>query len=392
MKYVRPLVAAAVVTVLVSAVAGGLLRVGVGQALLASDAGAAVFGRAAVFHAALMLSGFFGTVIAVERAVAARVRWAFAAPALSGAGALALLGGATGLAAALSLAGAAVFVAVHALLLKRQAMTHTRLLALAAGAWLAGNALFAAGRGADAPVWWFVFLVLTVGAERLEMTRFAPRKPAAEPALLGIVTALLAGALLSAWQPAAGGVVYGLALIALGAWFALYDVARRTVRAPGLPRYMALCLLSGYAWLVVGGLAWMGTALGCPGRDMALHALGLGFVFSMVMGHAPVILPAVAKVKLRFGARFYAPIVALHASLLLRLFGGVEDAGLRALGAALNAASVALFAVIVVSAIGAARRAARQAPPPKPVDAADAEARLAAALAAARARRGDTPH
>jgi hypothetical protein len=29
-------------------------------------------------------------------------------------------------------------------------------------------------------------------------------------------------------------------------------------------------------------------------RDAALHGLGLGFLFSMMLGHAPVILPAVA--------------------------------------------------------------------------------------------------
>ncbi|MBZ8142059.1 hypothetical protein CLD22_19395 [Rubrivivax gelatinosus] len=385
MNPTRPLVALLVVTVLATATAGGLLRAGVGAGLLDVDAG--LFGRAALFHAALMLSGFFGTVIAIERAVAVRQRWAFAAPALSGAGALTLLVGASGAAAWLSLAGAAVFVAVHAVVLKRQAMTHTRLLAVAALCWLFGNLLFAIGRGADAPAWWFAFLVLTVGAERLEMTRFAPQKPAAEPVLLGIVAALLTGAALSPWQAAAGGVVFGLALLALGIWFALFDVARRTVRAKGLPRYMALCLLAGYAWLAVGGLAWMGTALGCPGRDMALHALGLGFVFSMVMGHAPVILPAVAKVKLRFGARFYLPVAALHASLLLRLFGGAEAPALKALGAALNAVSVALFALVVVLSIASARRAARQAPALAPMGREQAEAALAARLAAARARR-----
>lgn len=37
---------------------------------------------------------------------------------------------------------------------------------------------------------------------------------------------------------------------------------------------------------------------------MALHALGLGFVFSMVMRHAPVILPAVARLRLSFGVAF----------------------------------------------------------------------------------------
>jgi hypothetical protein len=87
----------------------------------------------------------------------------------------------------------------------------------------------------------------------------------------------------------------------------------------------------------------MGLALGCPGRDLALHALGLGFIFSMVMGHAPVIFPAVARLKLHFGGWFYLPLAALHGSLALRLFVGIGDPAVRALGAQLNAASVLLF-------------------------------------------------
>ncbi|MDR7387447.1 MAG: hypothetical protein QN170_08435, partial [Armatimonadota bacterium] len=44
-------------------------------------------------HAALMISGFLGTLIALERAAALRRTWTFLAPALSGAGAVALLAG-----------------------------------------------------------------------------------------------------------------------------------------------------------------------------------------------------------------------------------------------------------------------------------------------------------
>jgi len=113
---------------------------------------------------------------------------------------------------------------------------------------------------------------------------------------------------------------------------------------------MAVCLLGGYAWLAVAGAAWAGTALGWPVRDVALHALGLGFIVSMMMGHAPVILPAIARVKLQFGAFFYLPLAALHLSLALRLGWGAVDAAQRAAGASLNAAAIALFAVTVAGA------------------------------------------
>jgi uncharacterized protein involved in response to NO len=214
-----------------------------------------------------------------------------------------------------------------------------------------GNVLFALDAGGGAVLaWWFAFLVMTIGAERLEMTRLMRRRPAAQPSLLLTLAALVLGATLMAWQPMAGGLLFGGALVALAAWLFTFDIAQRTVRTHGLSRFMAVCLLGGYAWLAIGGLAWMATALGAPARDAALHALGLGFIMSMIMGHAPVILPAVARIKLRFGAYFYVPLAALHLSLILRLAAGWSQPDSRALGAVLNAVSIALFVLTVIGA------------------------------------------
>ncbi len=64
----------------------------------------------------------------------------------------------------------------------------------------------------------------------------------------------------------------------------------------------------------------------------------------MVMAHAPVILPAVAGVKLQFGPGFYVPLALLHGSLLFRL--AVD----RSWGALLNSAALALFALTAAAA------------------------------------------
>jgi hypothetical protein len=100
----------------------------------------------------------------------------------------------------------------------------------------------------------------------------------------------------------------------------------------------------------VAGLAWVGMALGCPGRDLALHALGLGFILSLLFGHAPVILPALARISVVFSDRFYLPLWLLQASLLLRLIGGIGQAQLRFAGACLNAAALLLFAALLLKA------------------------------------------
>jgi hypothetical protein len=355
----RPLLIALVAASLVGGIAGGLLRVGVRLA----PAGADWLGRAALAHAALMVCGFLGTVIGIERAVAVKRREAFVAPLASGLGGAALLLGHEALAAWLLVGAGLVFLAVNGLVVQRQRAAHTVLLLLAALAWLVGNVLFAADApGAAVLPWWFSFLVMTIAAERLEMTRLMRRRPAAQTALYVVLAALLAGAAASAIAPRLGGALYGLSLVLLALWLGLYDIARRTVSAPGLSRYMAVCLLGGYVWLAVAGGAWAGMSWGLPLRDMALHALGLGFIISMVMGHAPVILPAVAGVKLAFGPLFYLPLLALHASLALRLFAGFDLLSWRALGAGLNAGTIAWFALtVLVSALwwAAKHRSAR---------------------------------
>jgi hypothetical protein len=191
---------------------------------------------------------------------------------------------------------------------------------------------------------------MTIAAERLEMTRLMRRRPGAKASLIAVLTLMVAGAACSAFAPQGGSLLYGAALFLLAAWLGIFDIARRTVRTEGLSRYMAVCLLGGYAWLAVAGVAWMALALGQPVRDVALHALGLGFIFSMMMGHAPVILPAIAGIKLRFGGLFYVPLAALHLSLILRLSAGLTDMPLRTAGALLNAVAIALFAATVAAA------------------------------------------
>ena len=344
--FARPVLAVLVAASLAAAVLGGLLRAGV----YLPTSPSAVFGLAAVAHAQLMLSGFFGTVIAIERAVAIKLRWAFGAPLASGSTSFLVLGGHADAAAWLGVAASLAFVAVNLVLVVRQRASHTALLLLGAVAWLVGNLLFAIDRSAASALpWWFTFPVLTIAAERLEMTRLMRRHPWALPSLIAVLVALLSGAALSVAAPAAGGVLFGLSLSALAVWLGRFDIARRTVFAHGLSRYMALCLLAGYMWLGVAGLAWTGMALGCPGRDMAFHALGLGFIVSMVMGHAPVILPAVARIKLRFGPWFYIPLAWLHGSLLLRLVGGIGDPAVRRLGAGFNAAALLAFAATLAA-------------------------------------------
>lgn len=334
------------------ALAGGVLA---GLARLAWEvpAGAAAAGS----HGALMISAFFGTVISLERAVAIGRRWAYLAPAVAGAGGLALLAGApAGLAQILSVAAAMVMVAASAQVLRRLVAPFTVVLAVGALCWLAGSlAWLVTGALNVAVPWWLAFLILTIAGERLELSRFLPTPPAARRVFFAVVGVIVGGALLAALAPHAGLRLFAAGLVALALWLLRFDIAWHNARRDGLPRFIAICLLAGYVWLALAGV--LGLAGGFdPGqdlRDSTLHAISLGFVFSMVFGHAPIIFPAVTRVKIPYHPAFYLPLLALHASLLLRVAGGIGGAfALRREGGLANACALLLFiATMLVSVL-----------------------------------------
>ncbi len=346
-----PLLALGLVT-LVAAVLAGLARIGWGVPAP----------RAAVsIHGALMVSGFFGTVISLERAVAVGRLWAYAAPLAAGLGAVSLVAGAPPLVGeSLLTAGGAVMVAASVVAFVRMRALFTLTLVAGAASWLGGNATWLAGRGPQSVVpWWLGFLVLTIAGERLELSRLRQPSRLAAPAFAAVLALLVAAVPLASLGVAAGPRLLALGFVALAAWLARFDIAWRTVRSRALTRFIAVALLSGYAWLTAGGAVLFASGALSPGGlayDAALHAVLLGFVFSMVMGHAPVIIPAVARVSLRYHPVAYAPLALLHLSLAVRLAGDAAgDYAVRRVGGALNAAALAAFVLVTIASVARGR-------------------------------------
>ncbi len=316
-------------------------------------------------HGPLMVAGFLGTLISLERAVALDRAWMYGVPALHGVGALALvIGGAGGPAALLLTAGSVGLMAIFAVIVRRHPALHTYVMAAATVAFFIGNVVWLLGQPvARAVPWWAAFLVLTIAGERLELGRLLRLSSAVQAAFLGGTVLFAAGVALSLLAFDVGVRVAGLGMLALALWHLRFDIARRTVHQTGLPRFTALCLLTGYVWLGLGGilaLLWGGVTGGL-GYDAIWHAVFLGFVFSMIFGHAPIIFPAVLNVAVPYTARFYVHFGLLHASLLMRVVGDLL--GLYAWyrwGGLLNALAVLLFLVNTVIQV----RRGRHAPAP----------------------------
>lgn len=308
------------------------------------------------FHGPFMVCGFLGTVISLERAVAIGRRWAYLGPLFAALGAMAFITGLPWLiGAALVTSASAVLGIASAHIFFRQRVLFTLTLLLGSLSWLLGNLLWLGGLGiAQFAPWWIGFLVLTIAGERLELSRFLPPTPNSKITFMVIIALFLVGAVSATLSNAWNVQTLSAALLALALWLLRQDVARHTIKQTGLPRFIAVCLGSGYAWLLVGALVGLFTPHLMPGSsyDVFLHAILVGFVFSMIFGHAPIIFPAVARARIPYHPMFYLPLIVLHASLVARVAGDLlQNLQSRSLGGALNAVALLLFVLSTISAV-----------------------------------------
>ena len=317
-----------------------------------------------LFHGPLMVSGFLGTLIALERAVALGSispssitgRLPVLSPILSGLGALWLVFGLSVATGQLSLTlGSAVFVGASVLVIRRHNALHTWVMALGGVGWFVGNFLWLGGTPVPRLIlWWMAFPVLTILGERLELARLLRLSNLERMTFAGFCGALCVGLLVSLVSFDLGIRIAGIGMVALSAWLFRFDLAARTIRAHGTTRFIAACMLSGYSWLGLAGIlaTTLGGTLGGAAYDAFLHTIFLGFVFSMIFGHAPIIIPAVLGKPITFHNRFYAHLGLLHLSLIARVAGDlIPSAALRQWGGLFNAIALVAFLANTVGSL-----------------------------------------
>ncbi|MEX0600119.1 MAG: hypothetical protein WD205_05715 [Rhodothermales bacterium] len=324
----------------------------------------------ATLHGPLMVCGFLGTVIGLERAVALGRAWSYAAPLLTGLGGVLLIAGVGSWEGPMLItAGSGILLFIFAAVLRMQAQPFAIVMAAGALSWFSGNVLWLAGTPVSTVVWWWMgFLVLTIAGERLELSRMLMHAPQVQRVFLGIVGAQAAGLVAASMAPEVGVRVIGAALVLLAAWLLRYDVARRTVRGNGLTRFIAVCLISGYVWLIAGGslLALYGISSAGMLYDAVLHAVFVGFVFSMIFGHAPIIFPSVLGVPVAYRPSYYVHLALLHVSLVARTAGDVAGVPLlRRWGGLVNALAIVLFLLVTIYSVVSANRRTEAAGPPR---------------------------
>jgi hypothetical protein len=334
---------------LVIGVLSGLARLGIDVPEAGRVAG--------LSHGALMVAAFAGTVIGLERAVATGHGWAYAGPAASSAGGVAVVAGFGQAAGLLFLASALILAAMMVRFWRLQPAPPMLVIAVGALCWAGASIRWlSGGTAAEVVPWWLAFLVLTIAGERLELTRFR-RQPIAP--LVAAACLLALGLMVSIAALDTGARIVGVALAGVGTWLIWTDTARLTVRRGGLATYTGAALLASYLALLGSGL-WLAVhALqpGSAGYDSAVHLFFVGFVIGAILAHGPIILPALTGRAVRLTWLAPVALIALHGSLVMRVVAnGVGEHAWRQTAGMLHAGALMLFAAAMLAGLWLARR------------------------------------
>lgn len=286
---------------LIAGLAGGLSRIGWDLNVL----------QASMHHGAIMVGGFLGTLIALEKIIPLKKKALFVIPALSGASVVLFFAhlpeAAFGALVLSALLLSAVFLHYR---LKTKDMIYSVMLC-GSLCWLAGNFMLASKAFYPAAFpWWMGYILFIITAERLELTKFLPVKPQQKNILIVFLLTYIVGAL---WSFHAGGNwISGPALIAVSLWLMRFDVVSISLKRTGLQKYIAIALLCGYIAMLLAGIFLITLPDKAFGYDALLHTFFLGFVFSMIFAHGPVILPGVIGIS----AKPWHPVMYLWLALL----------------------------------------------------------------------------
>jgi hypothetical protein len=309
-------------------------------------------GEVAGEHGALMTGSFLGTLIILERIVALKKKWQYIIPVLSGMSLIFFLMGNQMVAMSLLTIGSLGLIYIYIDLINRFGEYYFYVMMIGAIGWAVGNIIMIINPFyPSAAPWWIVFILLTVFGERLELSKFLPQSKKKRVTMIISISIFMIGIILP--YHSIGKFISGAGIILMAIWLLHYDIARKSVKAKGMHRYTGSLLLAGYFWLIVCGILMIFDFDTLYNYDAMLHAFFLGFTFSMIFAHAPIIFPGVAGLTIRpFHDSLFIWAVLLQISLAMRLVSELMMVShIRTLSGMINAVIILLFFVNLVIVI-----------------------------------------
>src|SRR6056297_1384399 len=233
----------------------------------------------AMAHGPLMINGFLGTLISLERGAALEKIWTYIAPLSFAVSTILLMIGYTAAGGYFLILGSIMLFIIMGYLCRIQSVNHHYIMAGGALSLLIGNLLFIFNTPIFELVgWWIAFPMLTIFGERLELNRIMRPPKQAQRIFFGLIVGWILALIVTHFDRVIGWSTASLLLIGIAGWLIQYDVARRTIKSVEWTRYSAICLLTGYGWLILAGLfgLWYGFPTAGPLYDGLLHMIFVG--------------------------------------------------------------------------------------------------------------------
>jgi hypothetical protein len=305
-------------------------------------------GAVAAQHGNFMVNSFLASLIFLERAVTFKSKWILLLPAITALSGIAFICGFNLTGQLLLTAGSAGFALMCSYFVYRYSELYYYAFLVGSICLLTGNIILLKTHYYPGAVnWWIGFLLFTIVAERLELSRFLSLNNFKRNFLL----VSLAGALAALVWPfqSNGNLALAIPIAMTAFWLLKYDMAKHSIKMKGQHRYSGLLLITGYVWLLIMAVLLVTQAYIPFGYDAVLHSFFIGFVFSMIFSHAPIILPAVARLPIKIYRPFlFVLFILLQASLIIRIMADViGDAWCRKIGGLTNGIAILLFFISI---------------------------------------------
>lgn len=274
-------------------------------------------------HGAIMIGGFLGTLITLEKIIPLKNRMLYSIPALSTASVVFFFADMPAYSVWCLVAASIGLTLVFLIYWIRTRSMIYALMLTGAICWLTGNLflLFHNFYPIALP-WWMAFALFTITAERLELMAFLPVSHKQKLIFVFLLSIFLTGCIAS--FHGVGSYLAAFSLVCVSLWLMRNDVVAISLKKDNLTKFVGFALLSGYCALLLSGLFIFLLTDQPFGYDILVHSFFLGFVFSMIFAHGPIILPGVLGLTVRpFHPILYFWLALLHSSLIYRVITGI---------------------------------------------------------------------
>jgi hypothetical protein len=298
---------------LLSGLWSGLTRIGWNMTILPITA----------HHGAIMVGGFLGTLIALEKIIPLKKKVLYSIPVMNALSVVFFFAGQPRIAIYTLIISSAALLVVFLYYFRLQRNIIYVLMSLGAISWLIGNILLLTKLFYPlAFPWWAAFALFIIAAERLELMQFLRVSGTNKKMFIGILASFFIGVFFS--FHGAGNLICGLALIGTAVWLLRNDVIGINLKKNNLPKYVAISLLMGYVALLMTGIFFFVLSDQWLSYDVIVHSFFIGFVFSMIFAHGPIILPGIlGRSVTPFNKILYVWLAILQVSWIIRLFADV---------------------------------------------------------------------